>query len=196
MRHFVEEAHRWQFWGCDIHRPSIEWLERHLVPPFRVFVNERDPPLPFAEEYFDLVVALSVFTHLTDTWEPWLVELRRIMKPGALAVVTFHHRTAYESLCGEPFDEERVGIRVFQRDQDWERGGPVVFHSEWWVREHWGRVMPVERIIHGGLDNWQSIALLRKPHRSWMENLKADARRILSWLERPLQAPAVRPCSR
>ncbi|MGH7411519.1 MAG: class I SAM-dependent methyltransferase, partial [Candidatus Methylomirabilis sp.] len=85
MRHFVEEANRCEFWGCDIHRPSIEWLERHLVPPFRVVVSQQDPPLPFAEEYFDLVLVLSVFTHLSDSWEPWLVELRRIIRPGGLA---------------------------------------------------------------------------------------------------------------
>jgi len=196
MRHFVEEARQCEFWASDIHRPSIEWLERHLVPPFRVVVNERDPPLPFAEDYFDLVMALSVFTHLTDSWEPWLVELRRIIKPGGLALITFHHKAAYESICGRPFDEARVGMEVCHQDQAWERGGPFVFHSEWWVREHWGRVMPVEQIVPAAMDNWQSIALLRKPPRPWMETMKAGARRILSRLEQPLRPTAVRSMRR
>jgi SAM-dependent methyltransferase len=163
LRHCLREAERYEFWGCDVHAPSIAWVEGHLVPPFRVLVNRETPPLPFSDDYFDLVVALSIFTHLTDTWEPWLVELRRIMRPGALALVTFHDGAAYEAICGAPFDEARVGMEVRRRDQGWERGGPFVFHSEWWVREHWGRVMPVEQVLRGGLDQWQSIAVLQKP---------------------------------
>lgn len=162
MRHYFEEAQECEFWGCDIHRPSIEWLERHLIPPFRVFLNREDPPLPFIQDYFDLVIVLSVFTHLTDSWEAWLAEIRRILKPGALALLTFHHKLAYEHLYSRPFDEGQMGMQVFHEDQVWEKGGPFVFHSNWWVRENWGRIMPVERIVPGGLDNWQSIAILRK----------------------------------
>src|SRR5688500_17306573 len=29
------------------------------------------------------------------------------------------------------------------RDFKENHGGPIVFHSEWWVREHWGRAFDV-----------------------------------------------------
>lgn len=163
MRHFVEEARGCEFWGCDIYHPSIEWVQRHLVPPFQAVATNESPPLPFTHNYFDLVMALSVFTHLTESWEAWLTELRRIMKPGAIALLTFHHKIAYEYSFHKPFEEEKVGMEVFYKDAGWDSGGPAVFHSDWWVRQNWGRIMPVERIIAGGMDNWQSIALLRKP---------------------------------
>ena len=34
---FLDEAATAEFWGCDIHAPSIAWLERRWSPPFRVF---------------------------------------------------------------------------------------------------------------------------------------------------------------
>jgi SAM-dependent methyltransferase len=141
MRHFWKEATVCEFWGCDIHRPSIEWVQCHLVPPFQAIATGEDPPLPFAQDHFDLVMALSVFTHLTQSWEAWLVELRRIMKPGALALLTFHHKIAHEYSFGKPFIEEQIGMEVFYEDRNWDRGGPAVLHSDWWVRENWGRTM-------------------------------------------------------
>src|SRR5215216_1303536 len=38
LRHFLPEAERCEFFGCDIHEPSIRWLEEHLSPPLKVFV--------------------------------------------------------------------------------------------------------------------------------------------------------------
>ena len=95
------------------------------------------------------------------------MELRRIIKPGGLALITFSHKIVYEYTFGKPFDEEQIGMEVFYKDLHWESGGPRVFHSEWWVRENRGRLMPVMQIIPGGLDNFQSMALLRKPVNLW-----------------------------
>jgi hypothetical protein len=44
-----------------------------------------------------------------------------------------------ERLAGEPWDETRIGMNVLQHNRPWERGGPVVLMSDWWVEEHWGR---------------------------------------------------------
>ena len=50
--------------GSDVSRPAIEWCRANL--PFARFeLNALAPPLVFEDETFDLVYALSVFTHLT-----------------------------------------------------------------------------------------------------------------------------------
>jgi SAM-dependent methyltransferase len=49
-----------------------------------------NPPLPFAEDNsFDLVYAFSVFTHIpAEHQEAWLLEMKRILKPGGFLVCT------------------------------------------------------------------------------------------------------------
>jgi SAM-dependent methyltransferase len=72
------------FYGSDYNAKFIAWCRENL--PFAQFeVNALAPPLPFGNEQFDLVYALSVFTHLTEPLQrQWIAELRRVIKPGGL----------------------------------------------------------------------------------------------------------------
>jgi SAM-dependent methyltransferase len=160
LRHFLEEAKHGEFWGCDIDARSIAWLERTLSPPLHVACNGSEPPLELEPGSFDLVWALSVFTHLTDNSLPWLAELHRLLKPSGLLVATYMGRWNAGVFTNEPWDEDRVGMNVLRRDQGWSHGGPIVLMSDWWVREHWGRAFEIVRVqpeVHG-----QTWVLLRK----------------------------------
>ena len=79
--------------GSDVSRPAIEWCRVNL--PFARFEpNALAPPLVFEDESFDLVYALSVFTHLTAELQlAWRDELRRVLRPGGLLLVTTHGRS-------------------------------------------------------------------------------------------------------
>jgi SAM-dependent methyltransferase len=139
LRHFLAEAASAELWGVDIDAPSIDWLESNLSPPLHVLRNGPAPPLPFADGGFALVWAISVFTHLTDAWADWLAELHRLLAGRGLLIATIlgdEHSRAY---TGEPLDEERIGMEVLRPEASWDEGGPVVLHSERWIREHWGR---------------------------------------------------------
>ena len=160
LRHFLDEARQGELWGVDIDSRSIEWLEQHLCPPLRVRLSREAPPLGLEPGSFDLIWALSVFTHLTDSSIPWLLELHRLLRPGGLLIATYMGRWTSEELIGEPWDEDRVGMNALRHDQDWELGGPMVLMSDWWVQAHWGRafeIVRVEPMVHG-----QSWALLRR----------------------------------
>lgn len=89
LRHFLPEAERCEFYGCDIHEPSIRWLAENFSPPLEVFVCSEAPPLPQPDEHFDLIWAMSVFTHLTDYWSDWLLELHRLLRPDGRLIATF-----------------------------------------------------------------------------------------------------------
>jgi SAM-dependent methyltransferase len=74
--------------GSDANPKAIEWARRNL-PGIDFRTNALEPPLPFAEESFDLVYALSVFTHIPLVWQrPWLEELRRVLRPGGYLLCT------------------------------------------------------------------------------------------------------------
>jgi SAM-dependent methyltransferase len=76
--------------GTDYNRQPIDWCKRKLG--FAEFeVNGLVPPLPYDKEQFDLVYALSVFTHLPESLQlPWMAELSRLLRPGGHLLMTTH----------------------------------------------------------------------------------------------------------
>lgn len=141
LRLLTEEAEVARIDGCDMHPESIEWCEANLDPPFNFFVNSSSPPLADVEdETYDLVVAVSVFTHLAGGWSNWLAELQRVTKPGGLLVATFHGPGMAEShrvQCGFPYVEAETGMICLPTGD--EGTFASIFHSRWWLEEHWGR---------------------------------------------------------
>lgn len=161
LRHFQAEAGKAEFHGCDIHAPSIDYM-RANYPIFTTFVNGEQPPLEVGSDVFDLVYAVSVFTHLPHSWEAWLLEMRRVLKPGGLLVATFLNKAAYENTLKAPFDRDRAGFMPEFLDRPWDRGGPNLYLGNDWVIDNWGGIFSIEALIDEGMMNWQSVALLRK----------------------------------
>jgi SAM-dependent methyltransferase len=85
MRRWVDLAGP-QLFGSDYNPQLVSWCKANL--PFASFeVNKLEPPLPFEDEQFDLVYALSVFTHLDESLQhDWIAELHRVLRPGGLLV--------------------------------------------------------------------------------------------------------------
>lgn len=137
LRHFgLEREVGVDFWGCDIDRTSIEWAAAHM-PWMTFFTNDEAPPLSVPDEHFDLVYAMSVFTHITFDWADWLLEMHRVLRPGGLFVASFLGPSMFEMLLQEPYEESQVGMLVTRPGASWEAGGPIVFHSSWWIEAHW-----------------------------------------------------------
>ena len=162
LRHFLAEAETAEFWGADIDSASIEWLRANLSPPLQLVNNGADPPLSLDSGSFDLIYALSVFTHLTDNSLPWLAELHRLLRPGGLLVATYMGAQNAAAFVDEPWDENRIGMNVLRHDQSWDIGGPMVLMSDWWMQAHWGRGFKViaSEPVHG-----QTWVLLRRRKR-------------------------------
>ena len=168
LRQFLPEAKGAagsEFWGCDIDRPSIEWLQANLEPPFHFFATEEEASLPQADGTFDLIYAFSVYTHFTDNWAGWMAEHHRVLADGGLMLLSYLGPGMFESLTGEAWDEDRVGMNPVLHGYPWELGGPLAFNSEWWIRAHWGRAFEVVTLnqIQGGDPPFaHGMVLLRK----------------------------------
>ncbi|HUJ93166.1 MAG TPA: class I SAM-dependent methyltransferase [Gaiellaceae bacterium] len=150
--------------GTDLSRPAVDWCRRNL--PFARFEeNGLEPPLVFDEESFDLVYALSVFTHLTaDLQLAWRDELRRLLRPGGFLLVTTHGRSYLPRL-------ERDERDVFERGELVVRWGDVAgtnlcsaYHPERYLRETFAQGFAfLELEAEGAHGNpTQDLVLLRK----------------------------------
>jgi SAM-dependent methyltransferase len=178
LRHFLTEASEpgTEFWGCDIDGPSIAWLNAHLSPPLHCFQNRLDPPLELDSERFDLIWATSVFTHIDSNWADWLVEMHRMLVPGGLLIASWLGEGVWEAMLGEPYRPDEVGMTMLRH---WDVGGSWVFHSEWWLREHWGRgfdvvaVTPPPRAADGTTQVTHSYITLRK-RATWLSTQELE----------------------
>lgn len=147
LRHFVDVADSAELWGVDIDRRSIEWMQANLCPPLNAALCEPEPPLDFEAGYFDFAWAISVFTHLAASSPAWLLELHRVLRPGGLLMASYMGEWNSEAIAGEPWSADRIGFNVLGHDQPWDRGGPMVLMSDWWVREHWGRAFELVAVL-------------------------------------------------
>lgn len=165
LQHFLEEAQTAEIWGCDIDAESVDWLEQAHSPPLRLSTCG-EPPLDHPDGHFDLIWAISVFTHLSDDWSAWMAEMQRLLADGGLLIATFIGDRMSDYLLGEPWDGDRVGMNVVHHWQSWDAGGPTVLHADWWIEAHWGRafeVVEIDRTPHvEGELSFHSWALLRR----------------------------------
>jgi SAM-dependent methyltransferase len=168
LRQFAPEAQMAEFWGCDIHTPSIAWIRENLEPPFHALTCEEEPGLRFPDGYFSLIYAISVFTHLAENATGWLLELRRILADDGLLLVTFLGEGMIQQVIGEAWDECRIGFNAVMYGNSWDNGGPMTFISPWWIRARWGRAFEIVELrpytAHGPdrKPAGQGLALLRK----------------------------------
>jgi len=94
------------FSGCDVDADAIAWCQKNL-PGADFRTNNSVPPTSFPGVAFDLVYAISVFTHLSLEHQGlWMAELHRLLKPGGLLLFTVHGESAWQSL--PPNKQEKI----------------------------------------------------------------------------------------
>ncbi len=188
LSHFLDQADSAEIWGCDIDAESIDWLQRNLCPPLHALRNEAEPALPFADGHFDVVRALSVFTHLVDTWAPWLLELHRILADDGILIATRIGPRHSEHYANEGWDEDRIGMNALRHWASWEAGGPVVLHSTWWLRAHWGRafeILDIDESPVGVAPTNAACTWSGFTNHRWLAMRKRDITLTVADLERP-----------
>ena len=78
-----------ELWACDIHPAAIDFLQREISA--RAFISSPFPETLQAPRQFDVVFALSLFSHLPiTTWVRWLVRLVQATRPGGFVIFTTH----------------------------------------------------------------------------------------------------------
>lgn len=173
VRHFYDHPSSFQMYGTDVDAQAIAWCRRRL--PFVTFlVNDPLPPLPFAAGAFDLIYAVSVFTHLDEAHQlAWLKELKRVSKPGATLLVSTHGRFAQLNASQQgglsPEDAEALQTKglVFKVSETGRfklDGLPdfyqCTFHRKEYVHEIWSQFFTAKHYIERGINNDQDLVVL------------------------------------
>lgn len=183
IRHFCAQTDIPEIWGSDINARHVRWLTEHLPNRVKPIFNHCVPSLPVEDNYFDVVSAFSVFTHI-DTFETaWIAEIRRILRPGGIAYLTVHNEDTWEILRGEinnpdnrlvqsvlkvdpKFAQEVLeplpDKRTVYRFQDYGPYRAQVFHSNNYLEKTWGRFMDLKEILPRRHVR-QTVVILQKP---------------------------------
>src|SRR5262245_52352300 len=92
LRLFSRYAGTCEFHGGDVDAGALDYCAKTLDFA-RFSVLQKSPPSAYPNEYFDGVYAYSVFSHLPERMHRlWLEDLFRIMRPGAILVLTVQGR--------------------------------------------------------------------------------------------------------
>jgi ubiquinone/menaquinone biosynthesis C-methylase UbiE len=125
-----------EFHGTDVDFEAIEWCRTHLRRE-RFEINAPLPPLPYPDDYFQVVYCLSVFTHLDETMQDaWLPELHRVLEPGGLLILSVHGRNAGKGLAaGDAVTLKSAGF--LHKTSNKLRGMvPSWYHTTWHSRDY------------------------------------------------------------
>ncbi len=145
--------------GADTDRVAIEWCGSNLAG-VDARPNSAEPPLPFDADSFDLIYAVSVFTHLGPEMEAlWLAELRRVLRPGGVALLTVYSRESVDG-AGELEEVEQKGI-VFRESRKLEGFFPrwyqTCFRSEAYTREKFGQYFDSIEYLRRGMGDLDAV---------------------------------------
>lgn len=129
------------------------------------------PPTPFADQHFDLVIGLSVLTHMdAPVQDAWLAELHRIVQPGGLLLLSvqgYAQSALYR--CPPEIWEATHREGLYCRGVNSQLTGQIpdetyykdTMHSQEYIFSHWGQYFDILDSI-GGLAGGQDMIVLRR----------------------------------
>jgi len=91
VRHFKNNinASKVTIYGTDYNKNYIEWCKKN-IPEVNFNTNTNFPPLPYDNNFFDVIYGISIFTHMSEEQHiKWMEELKRILKPGGILYLSF-----------------------------------------------------------------------------------------------------------
>jgi SAM-dependent methyltransferase len=165
--------------ACDPNEGAIAWARENLKR-IDFFVSPQEPPLPRPDAYFDVVVAISIWSHYGPTAATaWLDEMHRVVRPGGILVLTAHGAHSLALFARERARDEDLLARAaaalhaeghFFHDEFGPHGDEGVVHPEWglafftleWLAAQATPAWSIARFAPGAADGNQDVVVLRK----------------------------------
>jgi SAM-dependent methyltransferase len=164
IRHWSGVAKGPRLYGTDINPDLISWDRKHLSKIADFQINRLEPPLNYPEAFFSFIYTISVFTHLTEAFQnAWIDELRRVLKPNGLLLITVHGQSRLDQLSNEERGQFKAGNLVVRNFESPGSNVCGAYHPETYVRNCLASRFEVIDFIPRGIpDADQDIYLLKK----------------------------------
>ncbi len=169
LRYLRDRAGTAELYGTDIDPEAIDWCRKHLSG-IHFGTNGSLPPTGYPDDHFDLIIAVSVFTHLNEGLQnAWLSEVNRILRPGGILLATLLNSGLLgEGGNGDSFTETQGGVinragrtGIFKRD-----GLPdfyqTSYHRRDYVEKAWGKLFELLDFRERAINRHQDAVILRK----------------------------------
>jgi SAM-dependent methyltransferase len=152
--------------GTDIDRQAVSWCSKNL-PGIVWSVNAGLPPLGYAAQSFDLIYAISVFSHLDEDFQfYWLNELRRITKPGGIVLLSIHGSFYLDSLDAAMVAEIKAKGMLFVVSGGWKNIFPdwyqIALHTKEYILDTYARYFDILDYLPGGMNTAQDLVILQR----------------------------------
>lgn len=172
LRWLADESPGPQLYGSDISGEAIAW-DRANLPFARFEVNGQKPPLPFPDGAFDLVIAISLVTHLSEGLQrAWLEEIRRVLRPGGVVLISVQneHTAAWRLTPSEFFEFAKTGQAYVVVAPGGLHGLPDyyqdAFHSRGYVEAVWSHLFALRACVRNGPLYMQDLVAMEKTERT------------------------------
>ena len=158
--------------ATDIDDEAIAWARSNLGTVGIFERNGPAPPLDYPDRAFDLIYAVSVFTHLDEEAQlAWLGELRRVLREDGILIATTHGALARESCTPAELSALSTHGFVYRVDRRGRfRLDPLPdsyqtsFHTHEYIENTWQRFFRIVEYAEGGLAHHQDLIVLRPAH--------------------------------
>jgi SAM-dependent methyltransferase len=151
--------------GVDIDQEAIGWASEHLNQMAAFHVGPVEPPLSFESASFDLIFAVSVWTHLpADMGDRWMNEMHRILRPDGLLIPTFLGESTLRSVWPDGLTELQSNGIFYAKTPT--TGLPnfygLTFHVPSFVEARWAPQFKMTGYYPCSIGTLQDAATLRK----------------------------------
>lgn len=168
-------------WLTDININLVEWVDQNFAYPVNTYQSRILPVIPLEDASLSVISAFSVFTHLDADEVQWLLELRRVLKPGGFLYLTVNDENVWALLEQPQWAWLRANVTRGNREDEFAKAvrNPLVptrsvweystaagynmntfLHSEY-IKRKWGSLLDIVdyRVADHG---YQSVVVLRK----------------------------------
>ncbi len=180
------KGHPGQVYGCDIDGRHIDWL-RQNISYYAAQQTKPDAVLPYGNGKFDLIISVSILTHLSESSQDRLLgELFRTAKADTVLLLTIHGERAMERAINEPKIWEMISVdkELFEESKVRFDQGEYGFIPQWdqypwcdptsdhfpygvtfipksYISSHWGKWFHIEKHASGAVHDWQDVIVMR-----------------------------------
>lgn len=165
LRWLLPNVSKAELTGTDPDKDAVDWCSKNARGA-NFFVGSQKPPLKRASGSFDLILAISIFTHFDiDMQKLWMAELTRLLCPNGILIASFHGTGL---ISGTEHPEGNLEDFHFNDDGSWARFFPdydqfgTAFHSRRYIENSLPDKLSLLGYFEKGLNDHQDLGVFSR----------------------------------